>query len=113
MQKFVHSVLGTEYEVLFGTRKEIHMSEDNMGECRVYAKKILVCTEKGDCTEEELEVRVQEIVAHEIFHAYANEAGLDLDPDTEEMVASFFMKTWRKMNNSILVVLDKSGFLDN
>lgn len=112
MNKLVHSVLGTDYKVLFGNRDEINMSEDNMGECRVYAKEVLVCTEKGDCTEEELEVKVQEIVAHEIFHAYANEAGLDLDSDTEEMVASFFMKTWRKMNNSILEILGKNGFLD-
>lgn len=112
MEKLIHNVLGTPYEVLLGDRKEINMSEDNMGECRVYSKKVLVCTEQGDCTEEELEVKVQEIVAHEFFHAYANEAGLDLDSDTEEMVATFFMKNWRKMNNSILAVLDETGFLD-
>lgn len=113
MKDIVHSVLGTEYEVLFGAREEIHMSEENMGECKVYAKEILVCTDRGDCDEGENIVRVQEIVAHEFFHAYANEAGLDLDPDTEERVACFFMKTWRKMTNSILAVLDESGFLDN
>lgn len=112
MKKSVHNVLGTPYEVLLGNRDEINMSDENMGECRVYSKKILVCTEKGDCTDEELEVRVQEIIAHEFFHAYANEAGLDLDSDTEEMVATFFMKTWRKMSDSILAVLDETGFLD-
>lgn len=112
MNKLIHNVLGTPYEVLLGDRKEICMSEDNMGECRVYSKKVLVCTEQGDCTEEELEVRVQEIIAHEFFHAYANEAGLDLDGDTEEMIATFFMKNWRKMNDSILTVLDETGFLD-
>lgn len=113
MNKLIHSVLGTKYEVLLGDREEIGISKDNMGECRNYSKKILVSTEQDDCTEEELMIRTQEIVAHEIFHAYANEAGLDLTPDTEEMVANFFMKTWRKMNNSILEVLDESGFLDN
>ena len=112
MKKLVHNVLDTPYEVLFGERTDTGMSEDNMGECKVYAKQILVCTEQGECTEKELEVKVQEIVAHEIFHAYVNEAGLDLDPDEEELVATFYMKNWRKMNNSILSVLDETGFLD-
>ena len=110
MNKIMHSVLGTVYEVLFGDREELHMSDDNMGECRVYGKKVLVCTESGDCSKEELEVRTTEIIAHEIFHAYANEAGLDLDNDTEEMVAIFFMKNWKKMSDSILA-LDKSRHL--
>ena len=113
MKKLIHSVLGTYYEVMLGEKDQLDMSEENMGECRSYSKKILVSTSQDDCTEEELRVRTQEVVAHELFHAYANEAGLDLDPDTEEKVASFFMKTWKKMNNSILEVLDESGFLDN
>ena len=114
--KFIHSVLGTDYEVLLGDREEIGLSEENMGECRVYAKKILVCTEQGDCTEEELRVKVQEIVAHEFLHAYLNEAGVDIglsQCDNEEKMCDFYMKNWRKLNNSILEVLDESGFLDN
>ena len=111
MKKIIHSVLGTPYEVSFGDRNEINMSDDNLGECRIFGKKILVCTELGDCEEKELEVRTQEIIAHEIFHAYCNEAGLDLSDDQEEMVATFFMKNWRKMYNSILEVIDKSGYL--
>lgn len=113
MKSLIHSVLGTNYEVLLGDRDEIGIAEENMGECRSFSKKILVSTTQDDCTEEELRVRTQEVVAHEIFHAYVNEAGLDLTPDTEERVASFFMKTWRKINNSILEVLDKTGFLDS
>ena len=112
MKKLVHNIMGTDYEVLLGQKLEIGISDENMGECRNYSKKILVSTEQDDCTDRELEVRTQEVVAHEIFHAYANEAGLDLTPDNEEMVANFFMKTWRKMNNSILTVLDETGFLD-
>jgi len=113
MIKMTHEIMGTPYEVLLGDKVEIGISEENMGECRSYSKKILVSTEQDDCTEEELRVRTQEVVVHEIFHAYANEAGLDLTPDNEEMVANFFMKTWRKMNNSILEICDESGFLDN
>lgn len=112
MKKLIHSVLGTNYGVFFGDRSEIGIAEDNMGECRVYAKQILVCTEKGDCTEEELEVKVQEIVAHEFLHAYLNEAGVDIESGDEEKMCDFYMKNWRKLNNSILEVLDESGFLD-
>ena len=113
MKKLIHNVLGTDYEVILDEKDQLDMLEENMGECRIYSKKILVSISQNDCTEEELRVRTQEIVTHEFFHAYANEAGLDIDPDTEEMLATFFMKMWRKMNNSILEVLDKTGFLDN
>lgn len=107
-----HSVLGTPYIVKIGEREEVNLNEEFMGECRVYSKEILVCTDKNGCTEIELEKKVQEIVAHEFFHAYMNEAGVDLDHTQEEMLATFFMKNWRKMNNSIIEVLDESGFLD-
>lgn len=110
--KLIHNVLGTDYEVLMGDREEIGLDEEHMGECRVYAKKILVCTEKGDCTDEELQVKVQEIVAHEFLHAYLNEAGVDIEIGDEEKMCDFYMKNWRKLNNSILGVLDESGFLD-
>ena len=106
MSKMKHNVMGTPYEVLIGERKDIGMSEDHMGECRVYSKKILVCTDLGDCTVEERDVRVKETLAHEIFHAYANEAGLDLSDDQEEMVATFYMKNWKKMHDSVLNILD-------
>lgn len=109
--KLIHSVLGTNYEVLIGSKEEIGIAEQNDGECRLYAKQILVSTEKGDCTDEELRVKVQEIVAHEFFHAYLNEAGV-VDSGDEEKICDFYMKNWRKLNNSILEVLDESGFLD-
>lgn len=113
MRRIIHNVLGTNYEVLFGSREEIKLPEENMGECHIYAKKILVCTEKGEITYEELKVKVQEIVAHEFLHAYLNEAGVDIEDGNEEKLCDFYMKNWRKLNNSILEVLDESGFLDN
>lgn len=113
MTKLVHSVLGTNYDVKIGERADIDLSEEHLGICKVYAKEILVATDVQDCNEEELQVRTQEVVAHEIFHAYLNEAGMELDEDVEERLADFYMKNWRKINNSILEVLDKSGFLDN
>lgn len=112
MEEFVHNVLGTEYFVKIGTRKGVGLSEENMGECRIYAKEILMCTEDPECTKKELKVRTQEVVAHELLHAYFNEAGVTFEPEVEEKVCEFFMKNWRKLNNSIIEVLDKIGVLD-
>lgn len=110
MRKMLHSVLGTQYEVMFGLRKELDIHDDYMGECRTYAKQILICTDMGDCTVEELKVKVQEIIAHEFLHAYLNEAGVDIDNCTEENVCDFYMKNWRKLNDSILFMIKASGF---
>lgn len=101
MKKVIHNVLGTPYAVLFGNREQLALDECNAGECRIYSKVIKVCTEKEDCTETELEAKILEIIAHEIFHAYLNEAGIDLDSSVEEQMASFFMKNWKKMSVSI------------
>ena len=107
------NIMGTDYTVRFGSKKFLGMSEENMGECRVFSKEILVCTTQDDCSAEELEVRTLEIIAHEIFHAYANEAGLDLEPDVEERVATFFMKNFDKMNDTIEELYQKWRFDNN
>lgn len=112
-QTLVHNVLGTPYVFELGERESLEIGAENVGECQVYAKKIIVCTDKEDCSkQEEVDLKVREILAHEIFHAYVNEAGLDLDDIVEEQVATFFMKNWRKMSDSILEVADETGFLD-
>ena len=100
------NILGTNYNVMFGNKRALGMSEENAGECRVFTKLILVNTDDEDCTSEELEVRTQEIVAHEVLHAYINEAGVSCG-NGEEVVCDFFMKNWRKINNTILDILDK------
>ena len=112
MKILVHNILNTPYSIKVGSREELHLNEGNIGECRVFSKDILVCTDTEDCNEFEVSVRTGEVLAHEIFHAYSNEAGLVLDDETEEMIATFYMKNWRKMTNSILEVLDKMDFLD-
>lgn len=101
MQKVEINVLGTPYIAKFGDRKAIGISEEHMGACRIYAREILVDMDKEDCNKEELKVRTREILAHEIFHAFVNEAGIDLDPSVEEQMASFYMKNWEKMSNTL------------
>lgn len=113
MKKLKINVLDCPYSVLVGKSKEIHIDKENMGECRTWGKKILVKTDKNGCKEKELEVRTSEILVHEIFHAYLNESGIQIDEEVEEVMANFFMKNWRKMNNSILECLDELGLLDS
>ena len=102
-----------DFDEEFADDEEAPIMDGNEEDVKEVEKKILVCTDQGDCTEEELRVKVQEIVSHEFLHAYLNEAGVDLTDGDEEKLCDFYMKNWRKLNNSILEVLDKSGFLDN
>ena len=113
MKRIKTEILGTTYEVSLGDKEEIELDKDHLGECRIFGKKILVKTNQDDCKDsEELRLRTQETVAHEIFHAFINESGVDIEPEIEEQIACFYMKNWRKMSNSILEVLDETGFLD-
>ena len=107
------NVLGETYLVKIGERDELpRLKPENMGECRIYNKQIyIVNSTEPDCNSLEKNIRTREIVAHEIFHAFLNEAGINLDEDVEEFMACFFMKNWCKMNNSILEVLDDLGIV--
>lgn len=100
------SILGTEYKVLFGKKEFIGLHSECIGQCHVYTKRILVDTFCEECTEEEIEARTKEVVAHEVLHAYLNEAGVNCG-NGEEAVCDFFMKNWVKINNTILDILDK------
>lgn len=102
-------IMGTDYLVKFGTREELGMNQENIGECKTFAKQILICTEPQDCNEEELKVRTQEIIAHELFHAFINETGIELDDNVEELIASFYMKNFEKMHKAVWELYRKSG----
>ena len=102
MKTVVHNILGTPYTVKFGTKEELNITEEYMGECRVYSKEILICIERGGCTDDELREKTKEILAHEIFHAYLNESGVEIEEEVEEKLATFFMKNWGKMSKSMI-----------
>ena len=103
MKKFVREIMGTPYIFKFGKREDINLKDEYLGLCCKYSKEILVSTDKGECTEEDLKVRTQEVVAHEILHAYLNECGLEIGDVNEELLADFFMKNWRK--SSVILCL--------
>lgn len=113
MKKSLVNVLGEEYTCKLGERCEVGLSPDFEGECRPYLKELRVLHSlEGVDSVEEKDSRTEGIVAHEIFHAFVSESGLDIPEDVEETLACWYMKMWRKMNNSILQVLDENGLLD-
>lgn len=114
--KVVHTnILGADYEVQIGKRKELGLPRKLMGQCVVHLHEIKVERSKRSefhITDEERDRRTQGVVAHEVFHAFCKESGLDIDEDTEEKLATWYEEQWRKMNNCILGVLDEIGLVD-
>lgn len=107
------SVLGTPYTVKVGEREEVGLCKENDGECRQYSHIIKVHHSlEGVDDIGERDQRTEEIVAHEMFHAFVAESGLDISEDIEENLACWYMKVWRKMNNNILQVLDENHLLE-
>lgn len=112
--KTLHTnVLGVEYEVQVGKRKEIDIPKTLRGQCCPYLHKIMVeHSMRGVNTKEERDRYTSAVVAHEVFHAFVKESGLDLPEDVEEKLAIWYEEHWRKMNNSITGLLDELGLLD-
>ena len=112
--KTIHTnVLGTDYEVQVGKRKEIGTPKRLSGQCCPYLHSIQVEHSMRGCnTKTERDGRTTGTVAHEIFHAYVRESGIDLDEATEERLAVWYETMWRRMNNTILDVLDELGLID-
>ena len=107
------SVLGTPYIVKVGEREEVGLCKEHDGECRQYSHIIKVHHSlEGVDDVGERDQRTEEIVAHEMFHAFVAESGLDISEDIEENIACWYMKVWRKMNNNILQVLDENHLLE-
>lgn len=113
MKELHTNVLGTDYKVLVGKRKEIGIPKKLRGQCCNYLKQVMVEHSMRGCdTEEEKNVLTTEVVAHEMFHAFVNESGLDIPEDVEETLALWYEKNWRKLNNSIIGLLDELNLLD-
>lgn len=112
--KVVHTnILGADYEVQIGKRKELGLPKSLQGQCAYHLHQIKVEHSHRQCeTDEEMDKRTQATTAHEVFHAFCKESGLDIDSDTEEKLATWYEEQWRKMNNCILGVFDEIGLVD-
>ena len=109
VKEFSVMILGDKYTVKYGSREALQLNFNTIGECRVYEKKLLICTDLEDCKEEELIERVKEVTAHEVLHAYFNSSGLELSsvaPEcVEEVLCSFYQKNHLKMEETISEII--------
>lgn len=113
MKELKTKVFDKEYTVKVGTIDELGLSEDLSGECSYYLNLIKIEDSMRRCEDEiEKDGRTSNTVAHEIFHAFIHESGFDLPEDVEERLAVWFACNWRRMNNSIIGILDELDILD-
>lgn len=110
MKEFSINIFGEKYTVKMGAKSEIGL-RDNIGGVKLYEREILIDTNKGDdegvYTDKGLKNKVESIIAHEIFHAYLNEAGIYIPEDLEELMATFYEKNWRRMYDSVFDILNE------
>ena len=83
------SVLGVKYKVFLGSEKDLQRHD---GFCQSYEKRLVVrCREDmlpEDATPEARYDRFQEVVTHELIHAFLHESGLEnLSGVDEEFIA--------------------------
>ena len=104
------SVLGVEYSVMFGNREELELDSERDGECHLFNKTVKVLLEKDDVCicESDVNERAKEILTHELLHAFLCESGYDISEDEEERLCNWYMRVWKRLDNCIYEVLDKS-----
>lgn len=80
--------MGTEYELIRNDKSLKEIGAD--GECRSYSKIIRIRPVKdmlsGDSSDKEKEDRYNEVLRHEVIHAFFHECGLDDYCGNEELV---------------------------
>lgn len=112
MKKFSVEVLGQQYAVECGTRKECNIPIELEGQCYNYQKRIHVNTvndQEPDETDVEKEGRIKNTVAHEVFHAFCTESGIYLPGDIEEQLATFYGQQWEKLHSVATQILEEMG----
>ena len=106
MKEFIVDVMGSGYCVRCGLPSEISIGEYNAGECKIYSKVILIDLDKRDCTFAEMMIKLGEVCAHEMLHAFLNEAGIDFDNCNEEGMCYFYMKNYLRLHEAVTYVIE-------
>jgi hypothetical protein len=90
-------ILGTEYAIIIdGDKDNPKMTGSGYIEC--FSKEIVLKDIVADNnTFKNLNMFKQQVLRHEIVHAFVQESGLDLDRDTEEQIASWIAVQMPKM----------------
>lgn len=112
VRKVKASILGVEYTVILGSRKEVPVEPEFDGLCYIYDKIIYIVTDKEDVlTQEGKYETLDEILYHEVAHAFIFESGYTANSDEESLVV-WLSKYTRRINNCVLEILDDLGELD-
>ena len=112
VRKVKASILGVEYTVIVGSRKEVPVEPEFDGLCYTYDKIIYIVTDKGDVQTPEGEYEtLDEVLYHEVAHAFIFESGYTANSDEESLVV-WLSRYTRRINNCVLEILDDLGELD-
>lgn len=86
MKTFNVRVLDTLYKVSVGTRSELNLWDDQLGNCNFYDKTIQVVTDLSEVVEPDVSYSgvVKEVILHELCHAFLYESGRVKDAEGEE-----------------------------
>ena len=95
------NILGTDYEIIESTDKEMPALKCADGRCSFYAKKIYIETEPfqnadfvepGDSAE-----HIKFVKRHEVIHAFNNESGKHTTSANEEWMVNYIATIFPKM----------------
>lgn len=78
MKTFSLNICGVPYTCTVGPRDKVDISLDAQGECNVYHKTIVVCTDLDSSFDKDEGARKKymfEVIMHEIAHAFLYETG--------------------------------------
>lgn len=108
------NVLGTEYTVKIGKRKNLSIADEQCGTCCNYGEKLIKIVtdqfnDEGD--DEANEELIKEVMMHELAHAFLYESGLVTYSD-DEVLANWISVNMRKLMNCALQLQDELGLLD-
>lgn len=102
MKSFNVNVLETPYLCMVGKREELKdLDNDLQGCCRNYTKEILICDEFDGASKAEYSVALEEVVTHELSHAFLYESGMVSYSSDERLVE------WLSINVSKLLRCSK------
>lgn len=107
MNKFKINVLGTDYTFLVGSREEIKIDADCQGLAKPYSKEILICDEfEGIYTVDTRRRALEEVIVHELAHAFLYESGL-VEQSNNEALVEWISIMVRKITNATDTALNR------
>ena len=114
MQIATVNILGTDYTVFEETTNKVFHDDGFDGFCRPYSKEILLKDKdsllKGH-NEKYKEERYNEVLRHELIHAFCSESGVSYDND--EALVDWIAKMIPKLNKAFDSVMEQRYYLEH